>query len=83
MQVRPIAITLSGLWLLLLASHHSWRTAKIAENVEKCLGYALSKRQDCQRVSRCMSRNVPIVPNGTERQTTLRKRFVTVGINTE
>ena len=23
--------------------------------------------------------NVPIVPNGTERQTTLRKRFVTVG----
>ena len=24
-----------------------------------------------------------IVPNGTERQTTLRKRFVTVGINLE
>jgi hypothetical protein len=28
-------------------------------------------------------RNVPIVPNGTERQTTLRKKFVTVGINAE
>ncbi len=27
--------------------------------------------------------NVPIVPNGTERQPTLRKRFVTVGINAE
>ena len=26
---------------------------------------------------------VPIVPNGTERQTTLRRRFVTVGINAE
>ena len=27
--------------------------------------------------------DVLIVPNGTERQTTLRKRFVTVGINAE